>query len=90
MCGQHNVRASDEDSTGQNADKRHTPSPRIGNKIPDPAGIRTRAAGLEGKDGWRNTSEYNIVIKKFIILNQNETQNLGLQKYVLLRMILIY
>ena len=28
----------------------HTPNPRIGIKIPDPAGNRTRAAGLEGRD----------------------------------------
>ena len=27
-----------------------TPNPRMGIKIPDPAGIRTRAAGLEGRD----------------------------------------
>ena len=30
--------------------KGHTPNPRIGNKIPDTAGNRTRAAGLEGRD----------------------------------------
>ena len=27
MCGQHNVRASAEDNTGQNTDKGHTPNP---------------------------------------------------------------
>ena len=43
MCGQHNVMTSAEDSTGQNTDKGHTPNP-------DPAGNRTRAAGLEGRD----------------------------------------
>ena len=50
MCGQHNVRASARDSTGQNTDKGYTPNPRIGIKIPEPAGNRTRAAGLEGRD----------------------------------------
>ena len=50
MCGQHNVRASTGDSTGQNTDKGHTPNPRIGIKIPDPARNRTRAARLEGRD----------------------------------------
>ena len=50
MCGQQNVRASAEDNTGQNTDKGHTPNPRIGIKILDPAGNRTRAAGLEGRD----------------------------------------
>ena len=49
MCGQQNVKVSAED-TGQNTDKEHTPNPRIKIKIPDPAGIRTRAAGLEGRD----------------------------------------
>ena len=47
MCDQHDVRASAEDSTGH---KGHTPNPRIGIKIPDPAGNRTRAAGLKVRD----------------------------------------
>ena len=38
MCGQHNVRVSAEDNTGQNTDKGHTPNPRTEIKIPDPAG----------------------------------------------------
>ena len=42
MCGQHNVRAT------ASTDKGHTPSPRIEIKIHDPAGNRTRDAGLEG------------------------------------------
>ena len=46
MCGQHNVRASDEDNTGVNIDKGHTHGPRWEIKIPDSAGNRTRAAGL--------------------------------------------
>ena len=50
MCSQHNVRASAGDSTGQNTGKGHTPNPKIGILIPDPAGNRTRAAGLEGRD----------------------------------------
>ena len=50
MCGQHNVRASAEDSTGQNTDQGHTPNVRTEIKIPDAAGNRTRAAGLEGRD----------------------------------------
>ena len=44
MCGQHNVRASAEDNT------KDTPNPRTEIKMPDPAGNRTRAAGLEGRD----------------------------------------
>ena len=50
MCGQHNVRASAGDSTGQNTDIGHTPNLRIGTKIPNPAGNQTRAAVLEGRD----------------------------------------
>ena len=50
MCGQHNDRAPAKDSTGQNTDKGHTPSPRICIKIPDPAGNGTRTARLEGRD----------------------------------------
>ena len=51
MCGQHNVRASAEDNTRQNTDKGHTPKPRMEIiKIRDPAGNRTRTAGLEGRD----------------------------------------
>ena len=50
MCGQHNVMASAEDSTGQNTDKGHTPNPRTEIKIPDPAGNRTQATKLEGRD----------------------------------------
>ena len=49
MCGQHD-RASAEDNTGQNSVKGHTPYPRTEIKIPDPAGNRTRATGLEGRD----------------------------------------
>ena len=50
MCGQHNVRASAEDNTGQNTDNGHIPNRRTEIKIPDPAGNRTRAIGLEGRD----------------------------------------
>ena len=50
MCVQHKVRASAEDNTGQNTDKGHTPNPKTEIKIPDPAGNRTRAAELEGRD----------------------------------------
>ena len=47
MCGEHNVKASAEDNTGQNIDKGHTPNPRTEIKIPDTAENRTRAAGLQ-------------------------------------------
>ena len=57
MCGQHNVRASAED-TGQNTDKGDTPNLRTHMKISDPAGNRARAAGLEGRystdDNFKN------------------------------------
>ena len=47
MCGQHNVKASAGDITGQNTDKGHTPNPRIGIKIPDPPEIEP------GTPGWK-------------------------------------
>ena len=50
MCGQQNVRAYAGDSTAQNTDKGHTANPRTEIKIPDAAGNRSRAAGLEGRD----------------------------------------
>ena len=50
MCGQHNVRNSIEDNTGQNTDKAHTSNPWTKIKIPDTAGNRTRTAELEGRD----------------------------------------
>ena len=56
MCCQHSVRASAEDSTRQNTDKGDTPNPRIGIKIPDPAGNRTRATGLEGRDSTEHAT----------------------------------
>ena len=61
MCGEHSVRASVEDNTGQNRGKAHThththtPNPRTEIKIPDPAGNRTRAAGLEVRDSTDHT-----------------------------------
>ena len=61
MCGQHNVRASTGDSIGQNTDKGHTPNPRIEIKIPDPAGNRTWAAGLEGRDSTDHATAMDIV-----------------------------
>ena len=65
MCGQQNVRASAGDRTEH---KGHTPNPRIGIKIPHPAGNRTQAAGLEGRDSTDHataTDEYEVTtIKK--------------------------
>ena len=63
MCGQHNVRAFAEDNTGQNTDKGHTSNPRTEIKIPDPAGNRTRAAGLEGRD----STDHATATDKFLV-----------------------
>ena len=62
MCGQHNVRASAGDSTEQNTDKGQTPNPRIGIKIPDPAGNRTRSAGLEGRDSTDHATATDLQV----------------------------
>ena len=56
MCGQQNVRASAEDNTGQNIDKEHAPNTRTEIKSPDPAGNRTRAAGLESRDSTNHAT----------------------------------
>ena len=61
MCGQHNVRASAGDNTGQNTDKGHTLNPRTEIKIPDPAGNRTRAAGLEGRDSTDHAMATDLI-----------------------------
>ena len=62
MCGQHNVRASAEDNTGQNTDEEHTPNPRTEIKILDPAGTRTRAAGLEGRNSTEHATATDMLL----------------------------
>ena len=60
MCGQHNVRASAGDNTGQITDKEHATNPRIGIKIPDPAGNQTRVTRLGGRDSTDDaTADYS-------------------------------
>ena len=59
MCGQHNVMASAEDNTGQNT--KDTPNPRTEIKLPVPAGNRTRAAGLEGRDSTDHAMATDIL-----------------------------
>ena len=66
MCGQHNVRASAEDNTGQYTDKGHTPNPRTEIKIPDPVGNRTRASGLEGRDSTDHAMATDQTITKLL------------------------
>ena len=61
MCGQHNVRASAKDNTGQNTDKGDTPNPRTEIKILDPAGNRIRAAGMEGRDSTDHAKATNLI-----------------------------
>ena len=66
MCGQHNVRASAGDNTGQNTEKGYTPNPRTEIKNLGPAGNRTRAAGLEGRNYTNHTTatenlEYAVI-----------------------------
>ena len=68
MRGQHNVRASAEDNTGQNTDKEQIPNPKIEIKIPDPAGNRTRAAGLEGRDSTDHATATDGVILIELVL----------------------
>ena len=68
MCGQYNARASAGNITGQNTEKGHTTNPRIGIKIPEPVGNRTRAAGLEGRD---STDHATATDKTTLSLSKN-------------------
>ena len=63
--------------------KGHTPNPRIGIKIPDPAGNRTRAAGLEGRDSTDHTTatDHNI-FKSLIYINNCGQNNLSCNLYL--------
>ena len=62
MCGQHNVRISAGDNTGQNTDQGHTQNPRTQIKLPDPAGNRARAAGLEDRDSTDHATARDAMI----------------------------
>ena len=68
MCGQHNVRISAGDNAGQNTDKGHTPNPRTEIKSPDPAGNRTRAVGLEGRDSTNQATTTDFSFLCVILL----------------------
>ena len=62
MCGQRNVRASAEDNTGQNTKDTH---PIPGQKLKfDPAGNRTRAVGLEGRDSTDHATATDIILSR--------------------------
>ena len=50
--------------------KGHTPTPRTEIKIPDPAGNRTRAAGLEGMDSTDHATATDILVNTNIKLNE--------------------
>ena len=75
MCGQHNVRASAEDNTGQNTDNEHTPNPRTEMKIPDPAGNRARAASLEGRDSIDPVTATSFMVSISLIYKKNTVHN---------------
>ena len=74
MCGQHNVRASTEDRT-EHRQRTHTPNPRTEIKIPDPAGNRIRAAGLEGRDSTDHATvtDVKFILEHFFMFNLNDT-----------------
>ena len=81
MCGQHNVRASVGDSTGQNTDKGHSPNPRVGIKISDPAGNVTRArrVGRQGfyrpRHGYGYKKIYIYAILQYFIKVAEDNRN---------------
>ena len=49
--------------SGPPPETKDTPNPRIGIKIPDPAGNRTRSAGLEGRDSTDHTTATDKLYK---------------------------
>ena len=67
MCGQHNIRATAGDNTGQNTDKGHTPSPRIEIKFSNPTGNRILAAGLEDRDFIDNAAVLKFADIKYCV-----------------------
>ena len=69
MCGQHNVRVSAVDNTGQNTGKGHIPNSRTEIKIPDLAGNRTRAAVLEGRVSTNHATATDLF--NFKVLNKS-------------------
>ena len=70
MSGQHNVRDSAEENTGQNTDKGHTPNPRTEIKIPDPPGIEPEPLGW--KAGTLPTTPRRRITFFLLILIFNE------------------
>ena len=56
IYNQHNGRVTAGDNTGQNTDKGHTLSTRIGIKISEPALNRNRATGFEDRDSTNHAT----------------------------------
>ena len=60
-----------ETAQDKTQDNGHSPNPRIGIKIPDPAGNRTRVAGLEGRDSTDHaTATYTVRFLCFLRRNR--------------------
>ena len=71
MCGQHNVRDSAGDNTGQNTHKGHTPNPRTEIKIFEPAELGPpppRRAGLEGRDSTDHATATDPLKTQFSLI----------------------
>ena len=60
MCGQHNIRATARNNTGQNIVKGYTPSPRRAIKLSDPVGNRTSYSGFLRSE---KNPEYDFIRK---------------------------
>ena len=74
MCGQHNVRAPPETTQDRTQTNKTHPSSRTEIKIPDLAGNRTRAAGLEGRDSTDHataTDQFNFSASKNTTMRKN-------------------
>ena len=69
MCGQHSVRASSGDNTGQNTDKGHTPNPQVYElKFLTPPGIEPVPPGWKAgtlTDHATATDDFEVTIGYF-------------------------
>ena len=81
MCGQHNVRATAGDDKEQNTDKKHTPTPRIEIKIPDPAGNEPGPPGWKAGTPialkWLSESPYKPYTPMFLRYSRHSNQYSG-------------
>ena len=78
ISGQQNVKVTARENTGQNTKDTHTPSTRNEIIFPDPAGNRTRSAGLEGSDPTNHATatDFNSYWRNFFFRKNCDDRNI--------------